>query len=347
MNIKTKLILFLSLVCYLNSCTKIEFEGPSIENLYGEFVIIDSLKFTNKTPSFSNNEKVGLHCEFNKPVEWKIAIHGLSTNATKEITGFSNLIDSNIVVWSGGPSQVPFFSEEACAIELTFENESDTLRDTISIISAKTYENGIWLENFENGIPTDGIVYYNADGGDMTFSVSNDGALLGNSYFKMGGRVNWDWPLGSLDLPLNISNINQSSDELYINIGILSDLDDVHTGQFINILISEETDIPFNENLDNNASDLFESTMEVYKMKVPIDWDGWQIKSFKYSDFELVSSNNQSFNMNPNDISAIRISCQACPSSSGNPICPENFGKDVRTDIDHIIFTTNSSLLNQ
>ena len=163
----------------------------------------------------------------------------------------------------------------------------------------------------------------------------------------MGGRVNWDWPLGSLDLPLNISNINQSSDELYINIGILSDLDDVHTGQFINILISEETDIPFNENLDNNASDLFESTMEVYKMKVPIDWDGWQIKSFRYSDFELVSSNNQSFNMNPNDISAIRISCQACPSSSGNPICPENFGKDVRTDIDHIIFTTNSSLLNQ
>ena len=26
---------------------------------------------------------------------------------------------------------------------------------------------------------------------------------------------------------------------------------------------------------------------------------------------------------------------------------PENFGKDVRTDIDHIIFTVNSSLLDQ
>ena len=51
--------------------------------------------------------------------------------------------------------------------------------------------------------------------------------------------------------------------------------------------------------------------------------------------------------MNPNDIRAIRISCQACPSSTGNPICPENFGKDVRTDIDHIIFTANSSLLDQ
>ena len=51
--------------------------------------------------------------------------------------------------------------------------------------------------------------------------------------------------------------------------------------------------------------------------------------------------------MNPSDISAIRISCQACPSSTGNPVCPENFGKYVRTDIDHIIFTANSSLLEQ
>ena len=112
--------------------------------------------------------------------------------------------------------------------------------------------------------------------------------------------------------------------------------------------------LPFNFSLkgvivNNNASDLFESTMEVYKMKVPVDWDGWQMKSFRYSDFEPVSPNNLdiNFNMNPNDISAIRISCQACPSSAGNPICPENFNKDVLTDIDHIIFTANSSLLDQ
>ena len=50
----------------------------------------------------------------------------------------------------------------------------------------------------------------------MTFSVANDDALLGSSYFKMGGRVNWDWPLGNLDLPLNITNVSQNSDNLYI-----------------------------------------------------------------------------------------------------------------------------------
>jgi len=349
MKIKIKLILFLGLVCLLHSCTKIEFEGPSIATIYGDFELIEPLIITNKNPSFSSNEQVGFHCEFNKPIEWKITILGLSTNAIKEITGFSNHIDSNMIVWTGGPSQVPFFSEEDCLIELTFENEIDTLRDTITIVSAKTFDNGIWLEDFENGIPSDGLVYYNTDGGGMTFSVANDDALLGSSYFKMGGRVNWDWSLGSLDLPLNINNVSQNSDDLYINIGILSDLQDLHTGQFINILISEETGTPFNDNPNNNASDLFEPTMEVYKMKVPVDWEGWQLKSFRYSDFEPVSPNNQTinFNMNPSDIRAIRIACQACPSSTGNPVCPENFGKDVRTDIDHIIFTANSSLLDQ
>jgi hypothetical protein len=348
MNIKTKLILFLGLICFLHSCTKKEFEGPLIEILYGNFEVIEPLKLTNKNPSFASNEQVGFHCEFNKPVEWKIAILGLSSSANKEITGFSNLIDSNMIVWNGGPSQVPFFSEEVCAIELTFENEIDTLRDTITIISSKSYENGIWFEDFEDGTPPDGIVYYNPDGGGMTFSVANDDALLGSSYFKMGGRVNWDWALGTIDLPLNITNVSQDSDDLYINIGILSDLEDVHTGQFINILISEETDTPFNDNPNNNASDLFESTMEVYKMKVLVDWDGWQMKSFRYSDFEARDPNNQdiNFNMNPNDIRAIRISCQACPSSGAQENCPQNLGKDVRTDIDHIIFTVNSSLLD-
>ena len=90
--------------------------------------------------------------------------------------------------------------------------------------------------------------------------------------------MNWDWVLGNIDLPVNINDVSQNSDNLYINIGILSDLEDLHTGQFINILISEETVTPFNDNLNNNASDLFESTMEVYKMKIPVDWNGWQMK---------------------------------------------------------------------
>ena len=118
-----------------------------------------------------------------------------------------------------------FFSEEECAIELTFENEMDTLRDTINILSTKSYDNGIWFEDFEDGLPEEGLVYYNTEGGGMTFSLANDDPLLGNNYFKMGGRVNWDWALGNIDLPVNINEVSQNSDNLFINIGILSDLE--------------------------------------------------------------------------------------------------------------------------
>ena len=349
MKIKTKIFLFISVLCLTHSCTKKEFEGPLIETLYADFELIESLSITNKNPNFTDNEQVGFYCKFNKPVEWRISIMGTSTNATRLITGFSSVIDSNNILWNGGPSQIPFFSEEECVVELTIQNEIDTIRDTINIISAKNYEDGIWVESFENGFPENGLVHYNNDGGGMTFSLASDVPLLGNYYYKMGGRVNWDWALGAIDLPLSISDATQNPEELYLNIGILSDLQDLHTGQFINILISEETVVPFNDNTNNNASDIFESNMEVYKMKIPVDWEGWQLKSFRYSDFEPVSANdpNINFNMNPSDIRAIRISCQACPSSTGNPVCPENFGKDVRTDIDHIIFTVNSSLLDQ
>ena len=37
-----------------------------------------------------------------------------------------------------------------------YENEIDTIRDTINIISAKNYEDGIWVESFENGFPENG-----------------------------------------------------------------------------------------------------------------------------------------------------------------------------------------------
>ena len=348
MKINTKIIIFLFSVFLINSCTKKDFEGPSIENIYGEFEIIESFKILNKNPNFSINEKVSFHCEFNKPIEWKISIKGLNSSATKEIIGFSNIIDSNVIFWDGGPSQLPFFLEEICLVDLTFSNEIDSIRDTLNINVTPTFENGIWLENFEDGIPENSIVYYNNDGGGMTFSISDDNPLLGQNYFKMGGRVNWDWPLGNIDIPMNLNDVSLGSEELFINIGILSDLQDLHTGQFINILISEETITPFNDNIENNASDIFESTMEVYKMKIPVDWDGWQLKSFRYSDFEPINPNDQDINyqMNPSDIRAIRIACQACPSSSGNAICPENFGKDVRTDIDHIIFTSYTALLD-
>ena len=52
MNMKTKLIIILGLVCLICNCTKMEFEGPSIANLYGDFELIEPLKLQIKTLIF-------------------------------------------------------------------------------------------------------------------------------------------------------------------------------------------------------------------------------------------------------------------------------------------------------
>ena len=349
--IKHIIPLFISLF-FFNGCTKDDMEGPLITDLYGSFSITDSFLLINKTPDFSSGDLVKFNCGFNKPIEWKITIIGLQSSAIKEISGFSSLIDSNNVTWTGNTSQLPFFEEENCRVELTFLNEPDTLIDTLNIIAAKTYEEGILVADFENGLPSDALVSWTQNIGLRTFDIANDDPLLGNSYFKMGGKVNWDWPIGKLDLKLNLSSITVPAEEFYINIGILSDTTDIHTGQFINIIISEST-LPFNDDLTPNQvgqqmADIFNASDEVYKMKVPVDWHGWRIVSFPYSDFEELSpgATGVVFNKNPNNITGIRIASQACPSAGSSPNCPENLDKIVRTDIDHIIFTENSALLD-
>ena len=335
---------FIFMMLIFVACTKDEYEGPSLQNLYGEFSLLSPFSISNLNPDFSNNEMVKFHCEFNKSVDWKITIRGLQTGSVKEITGFSNKIDSGLVSWNGNTSEVPFFSEETCALELSFLTELDTLRDTLTILGKKVYE-GIMVADFENGIPQDALVFHQFSM-NMTFETASDDPLNGNSYFKMGGRMGWnEWFLGSIDFPLDMSAVNSSADEFYINLGVLSGINgEVASDQFINILISESNH-PFNDDLTNNASDVFQDTMEVYKYQIrPVDWIGWNMISISYDQFEVKSSGGNNIRQ-PNNITAIKLQCQSCPGVSAN--CPENMSVDVRTDVDFLIFTEGTDVLNQ
>ena len=149
------IIPFFVFLFFFNRCTKGDVEGPLITDLYGTFSITDEFLLVNKTPDFSSGDIVKFNCSFNKTIDWKITITGLQSSSIKEITGFSNLIDSNIVTWNGNTSELPFFQKENCSVELTFLNETDVLRDTLNIIGSNTYEDGILVKILES---------YNFDG---------------------------------------------------------------------------------------------------------------------------------------------------------------------------------------
>ena len=341
------LTLLAILVFGFYECTKNNFEGPSLSELYSELEIIDSLQISNTNPDFSTGDLVKFYCKLNRNVDWKINIRGLSSNSFKEFNGFSSTIDSNSINWNGSCQELPFFEIENCAVALTFLNEPDTLRDTISVQGLKNYDDGIVVADFENGAPPPNtVVYKEPNGANMTFFAENDNPLLGNHYFKMGGRVNWDWLLGSIDIPLNLPFVSSSAENFFINIGVLSGINgEFATNQFINIFISE-SNYPFNDNLSNNGADVFDDSMEVYKYQIkPVDWIGWELTSVSYDQFEIKGVAGGNNIKEPSKIKAIRIQCQACPFNSGN--CPDNGTIEVRTDIDHVVFTENGGILEQ
>ena len=345
MKIRQHYILTIISIFLLFGCTKDEVEGPLINDIYGVFEIIQPLSIINKTPDFSSSEVVRFQCEFNKNIDWEISITGLVSGSNKVISGFSSSLDSNLNIWNGTTSQFPFFEQEYCAIELTFLNESDTLRDTIEIMSPQLYNDGFIVADFENGFPTDAFNKPQGGNTQATFVIADDVPLLGNYYFQMGGMINYDWALGKIEFKLDYSSnqISSSPDDFYLNLGIFSDTVDLHTGQFVNVLISE-SDEPFDPD-NNSVANIFDSNEEVYKLKLYIDWEGWKLISIRYSDFKATNTTaGVVFDKNPNDIKGVRIACQACPSAGTNPACTENLDRMVRTDLDHIIFTENDAL---
>ena len=52
------------------------------------------------------------------------------------------------------------------------------------------------------------------------------------------------------------------------------------------------------------------------------------------------------YDRDPNNITGIRIQCQCCPWNSSTA-CPENESFDARTDIDFVMFTEGTPLLEQ
>ena len=113
MKIRHIYILTIISIFTIFSCTKEKSEGPSINELYGDFDGTASLLVSNKNPNFSNNEVTKFSCEFGKIVDWKISITGLVSNAKKIITGNSAITDFTFGVSDRGASiRIPIITVE-------------------------------------------------------------------------------------------------------------------------------------------------------------------------------------------------------------------------------------------
>ena len=309
-----------------------EFEGPSLTDLYGSFAILEDFDITDRSVNFSENETTTFTALFNKNVSWKLEIKGLSSGAVKEITGFSSQLDATNALWNGSTTILPMFRPEECAVELTFANEADTLRDTLDVTGSRVNA-GFLLSDFETGLPS-GWNTFVQSGANMTFIVqNNNNAAQGSRYYDMGGTVGWDWLKGLVNIPATAYgsshfDLTSNPDGLYFNVMI-------YKPEEINNAL-----VLFQFKEDDNLDGTYNTSNEdLFAVEVSPSVNGWSLISVNYGEMATLVNGQPAAAIGngirePHKLKEISVLFLANPTSGYS-----------QSYMDYLIFTENGPLI--
>jgi hypothetical protein len=254
-----------------------EFDGPSLNDLYGSFAIVEGLDISNRSVDFGAGQSTFFTAAFTKNVDWTLRIKGLTSGAQKEISGFSNALTSANALWNGSTSLLPMFRAEECAVELTFSNEPEVLRDTLQAVSGRPLQ-GFVLSDFESGI-NPGWDSFAQSGANMSFAIANTGlAAQGTHYFDIGGTVNWDWLIGLINMPASAYGgstypLSSNPQNVYFNTMLYNP-----PAQTNGLMLFQ-----FRED-DNGDGTYSDNVEDMYSIQVNLADTGWQQISSRYAD---------------------------------------------------------------
>ncbi len=318
------LIVVFAFACRKESDT---FEGPSIEELYGDFSVLSDFSVSSAEVDFAAGEETYFMAQFNKTVDWTITITGKSSGAVKTISDRTKEIDASNATWNGSTTEFPVFAAEDCEAVLTIVDVADTFRLDLKTLSPKPNE-GLVLADFETtGFDPDWTVFIQS-GADMDFAVHMDPlAPHGGGYLNMAGTVNWDWLIGLIDF--NAAAYGTNGFELSTD----------PSAVYFNCMVYGEPS--FNKSLilfrldeDENGDGTFDpNTEDQYSYELWVDWEGWKLVSIPYNSFQALvngqpSTPNGNGSWEPNKLDKLSMLHLADPAQG-----------QASTKIDYLIFT--------
>ena len=254
------------------------FEGPSIQEIYSDFKMLQPFKADRDSVNFSAGQFVQFSATFNKVVEWTIHIKGEKSKGVKRLTGTGKQIEGSSARWDGSVSDFPMFSVENCSVMLTIKEVTDTFTLNEKINGTKPLT-GFMVADFETGIKT-GWVRFAQTGANMDFQVKTDTlAPQGGKYLNMAGTVNWDWLIGLIDYPATAYGtaptfpLSSNADAVYFNCLIYG------------VPGTNPSLVLFQFKEDENGDGIINAnTDDQYDFQVNVDWVGWKLVSVKYKD---------------------------------------------------------------
>lgn len=329
---KMRNLLLLIMIAASIACQRKEsVEGPLLDDLYGDFTVLEDFSVSTTQADFSDGANVIFMARFNKNVDWEIQIIGQNSGAEKILSGKSKLVDESNAAWNGSTTILPMFRSEDCVAIISVPDElyADTL--TLSIDQTKVNE-GFLLSDFENGL-NPGWDAFVQTGADMSFYiVESDSAAQENHYYDMGGAVDWDYLIGYIDMPASAYQeatypLSENPANVYFNALLYKPLD-----------ISNEIILwQFME--DENLDGVFDAnTEDMYSVELTGIEDGWQTLSIRYSEMTALANGapvDPAGNgiHEPHKLLNIRLLFLANPATGYS-----------QAFIDYLIFTENQAL---
>ncbi len=272
---KLRYTAFIAMLALLQACKQEDtFDGPNLEDIYGPFFIEQTLTISDDSLDLSGGETTLFSASFSKNLDWKLSVRGLSSGAVHIHEEFSSAVNFN---WNGSTTVLPMFRQETCEVLLTFENQIDTLRDTLEVLSIRPPQ-GFVLSDFESGL-NPGWTPFIQSGSDMSFSVRSNGmAAQGNNYYDMGGAVTWDWLIGMIDMPASAYNVphfplSTNASEVFFNTMVYKP-EALDNGLIL---------VQFRED-DNGDGNYSNGTEDLWAFEISGGSDGWSTISRKYED---------------------------------------------------------------
>ncbi len=324
-----KLLLLSGVLVLLVSCRNEDFDGPDLNDLFGEFSIVEPITASQQSIDFVADGEVVFRGELSKNTNWNILLTGASSGATRNLSGFDRILSAETAAWDGGASTFPAFELEDVYVEITFPNEDNapTLYDTLSISGLKADE-GILITSFEDGFGT-AWESFNQSTVAGTIGCGNSEAAKGSCYYGFNGTVGWDWAIGSVTIKPETGTFGlpNSANNLYFNMGFKA-IENVGPSNSFVLLWFDE---------DENGDGIFdESTEDRFTFEYWSQGSEWDLISKEYASLQFdVDGNQVETNGNglpePSKVISINVFYLANPQNGNSNAL-----------VDHLIFTTGS-----
>jgi len=306
------------------------FDGPSLIDQFGPFVVDTDFSASQSTVDFLNGETVFFNAAFNINVNWVVEITGSESGSIKRIEGFSNELNASNATWNGGTTVLPLFTEEEVTAVLTIpEMEDFFATTTIDVLSERTFE-GFLFTDFEEEFGVDAFV------GNFEFEFTPDTGrdpsfpAEGDFSFRFEGTDNVvpNFFVGLVDFKSTITGNDLLQfpttvpEDLFFNFFIFSD-GGPHGIGIIQFAV------------DTNDSGAFEDNMDqTFQVSPDIDlsiFEGWKQISYPMSDTGISQSDLEK-------IVAIRVLLISDMNAQPTPPLEVGFG------LDYMIFTEDGPL---